>query len=149
MQLSFQHKHTNMSATPLSVSNQLLIIFKQDLRRRTNRHRFRADDVSDIGVGEARQNGQTGSAQVHPNPSPLQWCGPSHSRYACSGCIHSAWIEIRDGQRERGLSLMERSPAVLQLLGVVRANAAAANERPGEEIALEDVEQVTTRMEIF
>eukprot|EP00903_Cladosiphon_okamuranus_P012342 g11571.t1 len=36
---------------------------------------------------------------------------------------------------------MERSPAVLQLLGVVRATAAAAEERPGEEIALEAVEQ--------
>lgn len=44
---------------------------------------------------------------------------------------------------------MERSPAVLQLLGVVRATATAAHQRPGEEMALEDIEQVTNRVEIF
>ena len=37
---------------------------------------------------------------------------------------------------------MESSPAVLQLLAVVRATIAAAQQRPEEEIALEDIEQV-------
>lgn len=37
---------------------------------------------------------------------------------------------------------MERSPAVLQLVAVVRATIAAAQQRPEEEITLEDIEQV-------
>ncbi len=40
---------------------------------------------------------------------------------------------------------MERSPAVLQLLAVVRATIATAQQSAEEEIALEDIEQVCAK----
>ena len=81
---------------------------------------------------------------VRPNLSPLLvvWSEPFSPR------VFVLNPEIRGGERG-GLSLMERSPAVLQLLGVVRATAVAAQQRPGEEMALEHIEQVRSHVEIF